>query len=512
MGKRVSIYKLLFLLLTLLGASSPMEAATRRSRTLPRGMASRGGTTSGEGTTLDERTTLDEGASASLQAQPPIKDWTILIYVQADQILNNFAIKNFNDMAKIGSNDRLNIIVQWNQPRKQDVSRYKINKDDMELLQITKKHNLPAQQNKIDFAQDLINFANFAIPKYPAKNYGLIFWNHGIGVVDPTWSQLPMFAVNPATLRRNPRIQLEGITTTTTEVKGEEEEEEPQEYFRGILFDIANQTYLDNQGLTKALSHITTNLTKKKLALVGMDACLMSMLEVFYQIKDFADYSVSSEEVELAQGWAYAPFLYTLAHTSIGGRDLAKTIVLTFENSYKNRTKYYTQSAVDLQGIELLKQNLDEIVHNIIQCEEIASEQIKMAVLCARRHCYELSVPCYIDLFSFYSELKKQLDRLKLHTTHQQTIKQLTTNEAFQNLQKNLSTGTTLLSQTIIANVASPYMSRAKGISIYYPCAKGTSRSYRPTRSTHPAIDPSYQKTTFAQESLWLPFLKENVF
>jgi len=431
--------------------------------------------------------------------------WTIMIYAQTDSVLNNFVLQNFNAMASIGSNEKLNIIVQWNQPRKEGTWRYKIEKNKMALIDTTetKKH--------LNFSQDLIDFAKFAVTNYPADNYIFILSNHGVGIIDPEWSNIQQFSVNPAVLCQSPRIQIEGIT------KGYQAK-------RGILFDIPNKTYLKNDGITSAFAHITRDILKKKFALIGMDACLMSMFEIFYQIKDFAHYSVSSEEVELAQGWNYAPFLHSIACSNINTEELAKNIVFTFEDFYKKRTKFYTQSAIDLEGIEFIKQNIDQVVSNISLCKQIAPTKMHQAVTNARKLCFQISVPCYIDLHSFYSELYKQLSTLEFETIqkyhsyndaafpvrrsisyYEPPAQKLITSQQFKDLKELLIIGTKLLDLTIIANVASPYLSRAKGISIYFPQVNRSKKNKRDL------IDPSYCKTEFAQESLWLPFLQDNI-
>jgi hypothetical protein len=52
------------------------------------------------------------------EAPIPSAEWTVMIYAQADPILNNFALRNFHAISTIGSNEKLNVIVQWNQPQK----------------------------------------------------------------------------------------------------------------------------------------------------------------------------------------------------------------------------------------------------------------------------------------------------------------------------------------------------------------------------------------------------------
>jgi len=391
-----------------------------------------------------------------------------MIYVQSDPILNNFVIKNFQAMAKVGSTKNLTIVVQWNKPGKQGTWRYVIEKNIMKRIDPERRY-----PRAHDFTHDLINFADFVVTRYPADNYAFIFSCHGVGIIDPSWSQLQQFAVNPATLRNQSQL----------------------EQSRGILFDISNRRYLNNQGLTQAFDHITKNIIQKKFALIGMDACLMSMLEVHYQIRNFADYLVASEEVELAHGWNYEPFLSALAHNTITPAELAQRIVVTFEQLYKGQTKFYTQTAIHLGEISYIKDNLDLILYNLELCRDIDTTTLQQAVLNARRQCLQLSIPFYIDLHSFYTELHTQLVALE-QPTEDADRKALIESQAFSALKEQLLLGTNLINTVVIAKVTSTYLARAQGISIYFP---------------QKTIDPSYLKTAFAQDSLWLPFLQNTI-
>ena len=77
----------------------------------------------------DRNDGIQPNASQVSKVKNAPSSWTIMIYAQADSILNNFAVKNFQAMATIGSNSKVNIITQWNQPRKDGVWRYRIEKN-----------------------------------------------------------------------------------------------------------------------------------------------------------------------------------------------------------------------------------------------------------------------------------------------------------------------------------------------------------------------------------------------
>ena len=68
-----------------------------------------------------------------------------------------------------------------------------------------------------------------------------------------------------------------------------------------------------------------------KFEILGMDACLMSQLEVMAALQPHANYAVASEEVEPSIGWAYAAFLGALVENpDMTGADLSKLIVQSY--------------------------------------------------------------------------------------------------------------------------------------------------------------------------------------
>src|SRR6185369_18078988 len=102
---------------------------------------------------------------------------------------------------------------------------------------------------------------------------------------------------------------------------------------------------LDNIELKKVLTGIKKKLSRK-IDILGMDACLMSMVEVYYQMRGLADYSVGSEESEPGDGWPYDRILKALAaKPAMTPEELAKAIVSQYLASYKSGDNV-TQSAL----------------------------------------------------------------------------------------------------------------------------------------------------------------------
>ena len=123
---------------------------------------------------------------------------------------------------------------------------------------------------------------------------------------------------------------------------------------RAIAFDDDAKDFLDNIEMKSVLSKAAKFLGGK-IAVVGMDACLMSMVEVAYQIRGTATVMVGSEEVEPGEGWPYDTILATLAaKPTTTPAELGTTIVARYLASY-GANSGVTQAALDLARTDGLK-------------------------------------------------------------------------------------------------------------------------------------------------------------
>lgn len=426
-----------------------------------------------------------------------IPEWTMLVFTQANNNLSSFAMKNFSDMASIGSNKNFNALVQWYQPNIKGVWRYKIEAGKMLLdqcLQVDSDGTTSA---------DLIDSMRWAVTNYPANKYSLVLWNHGIGIVDPAWGKMrpweihqPRIGFAQEVIRDNPRIQLAGLTVDEAVTEGLDATSTSTcslmdfvtTSTRGILFNEQTRTYMDNQTLHFALSEIKASvLNNRKLDLLGMDACLMAMLEVGYLAKDVANVLVASQEVELAQGWNYQALVNALNVKNNSAANIARSIVSSYEKMYTNRIPFFTQSAIDLSGMEPIRESLDAMIAAFRACRNTDKSTMMDVLRKARQTCQRFSSPNYVDLHSLLTELQKSMDNVSNATAVTQTT-------AYTQLRTALAASKTLIETYVFANATGPNMTRAKGLSIYFPFSK---------------IDQSYPKTTFAQDSLWHGFLQE---
>ena len=481
---------------------------------------------------------------AESATRKPKAEWTFLVYMEADNNLNDFAVKNLYDMARVAPSDKLNVLVQWNQPKNKGMWRYRVLDQKVDL-----DAHIAAGSGG-DCVENLVDAVRWAKESYPAEHYSVVLWNHGVGVVDPIWGNSDKTAWERGMEIDvdNPRAFIPGISN---------------EEVRGILFNESTRTYMNNQQMADAFRQIK-DILGQPVDLVGMDACLMAMAEEAYLIRDYAKLLVASQDVELADGWYYSPFLKELAEGGVDADHLAQSIVLSFEIYYKSKTPYFTQSAINLEHMDAVSDSIAGVVKAIEVCKEEYGGKITTMVYQARRRSLQFDTPSYIDLHTFYEELERQINQSVLksidglyfddephvetrelydglpvcdtilpdnyfedHITRSDMTKKRVmahkreidlaeftsrfadvelfkalpalpsmTGTPIEQLKQTLDYGKAMIDAVVIANSAGKGVGRARGLSIYYPNNR---------------IDKSYLKTEFANDSHWLDFLRDNI-
>jgi hypothetical protein len=403
------------------------------------------------------------------------KNWTLMVYIAADNNLNTFAWGTIRQLAK-GANENMNIIVQLSEPgRQKKTERYLIEKNNAILLN---KENT----KKLDSGdpQTLIDFGAWVIQNYPAENYMLDLSDHGSGIIDldrhlsrlinPT----ELFVLNPSNLM----LELDR-SISFLDFFGKHNEE-----VRGICFDENFQSYLNNQKLDYALKKICECEPNFKFKIIGLDACLMQMIEIGSLVKPYTDILVASPEVELGPGWRYDTLLKPFSIKNLDPISFAKHIVKTYEQTYSNITNDFTLSALDLKYIENLEKNLSSVAELLIESliNQKDSSIKNIIKICKKNISFE--EPSYIDLTSFYENLIINLNRFIYANSKGADL--------LKKLENELKDGIKILKSTILENVCGNNIKYSKGISVYFP---------------EKTIHNSYIKTSFAQSNQWVSLL-----
>ena len=220
-------------------------------------------------------------------------------------------------------------------------------------------------------------------------------------------------------------------------------------------------------------------LLGRKVDVVGMDACLMTMLEVAYQLRDHARVLVGSEELEPGAGWPHAAILGDLTKTpAMTASVLGATIVRRYVESYRHGAEEATQSAIDLGQLGDLVEVMDLLARRLLA--GLKSGALMTAVHAAWRRTLRFYDGLYVDLHHLAGNLAKTAGPGPVADACIE-IQQLTDG------QRNRG-------PIIAAGHVGPRMTPARGLSICFP-------AYR---------DPSihYRELDFAKRTAWGEFLE----
>ncbi len=193
--------------------------------------------------------------------------WSIGVYMCADNSMSAQAYQDIAEMMAVGSSDKVHVVVQVDfaaSDTNPTCRRYYIQKDKMELL---------ANLGEVDMADTatLADFIKFLATHIPAKRYFLILWNHGTG-----WRA----GYGPS---------------------------------RAVLLDESHSHMMGVAGgeLARALNRGTKRLGKK-LTLIGFDACLMGSIETAFEVMPYANYLLASSGLVPWEGLPYDELLNRL--------------------------------------------------------------------------------------------------------------------------------------------------------------------------------------------------------
>jgi hypothetical protein len=219
-----------------------------------------------------------------------LPEWTIIVYADADdEILEGDLWFDVNEMELVGSTPQMNIVVQldravggfYHDGDWTDTRRFYITKDD-DLNAINSPVVEYIGEADMGNPQTLVDFVSWAVQNYPAKKYALIMSDHGSG-----WA--------------------EGFS------------------------DLQSGNRLSLPEITNSIAQVQAQMNGQKFEIIGFDACLMGMIEVFGSLHPYSNFMIASEEVEPSTGWAYAAWLERLAQNpSASGREASQYIVSSY--------------------------------------------------------------------------------------------------------------------------------------------------------------------------------------
>jgi hypothetical protein len=257
-------------------------------------------------------------ADIDLHQGMPLNDWTVLVYMAADNDLETYALQDLNEMEGVTLPTGVNVLMgvdrrpgydtgdgDWTDARvgtiTHDADRATVGSSLVSVGEVD-----------TGAADTLTGFINWAVLTQPARHYALVVWNHGDGI-------------------------------------------------HGVGFDDSSGG--DSLSPAEIRAAIDASIPGH-LDFVGYDACSMSLLEQAQAAAPVADIMVAAEDQEPSAGWDYTAWL-TLAFShdgaAVDGGDLASAALAAYAGQYGGQDDT-ALAALDLSCIPDLEQALAAFV------------------------------------------------------------------------------------------------------------------------------------------------------
>jgi hypothetical protein len=401
--------------------------------------------------------------------------WTVLAYLAADNDLEDALLADLKEMERVGSRPgAVEIVAQVDRARGHDASdgnwtgtrRYHVTQSpNPKRIGSTLLADL-GETNTGD-PQVVKDFLSFGAERFPAQATLLILSNHGSGFYVPP----EMLSARAGRVALPARRLRRGFFRPTREWLPE------PDALRGIAYDDGSGDCLDNRELKQVVAH-AHRVLGRPLDIVGMDACLMTMLEVAYQVRDHARVLVGSQELEPGPGWPYAAVFGDLvAQPTMTPAGLGAAIVRRYAEYYSDPDgPDITQSAIDLAKLDELVGAVDGLARALLAA--LPDAALEQALYRAWRRTLGFYDDLYVDLHHFAANLEGAASRRAVR-------------DAAQAVQRAIAAeGGPIIAE----RHAGARMRPARGLSIYFP----------------PFRDPSvfYLELDFARRTRWAEFLE----
>ena len=410
-----------------------------------------------------------------------IRKWTVMVYLAGDNNLDSAGVVDLKEMKKVGSTDDVAVVAQFDRiGNKGTTKRYFLRKGGTPDTDVVGDLG---ETNTGD-PQVLQDFILWAARTYPAEHYMTVIWNHGSGWDDEDLYRMGR-ALNRNIVRKGANISdtnfgaAVALSTARAITGGGLKRAvfstsiEKSLTTRAIAFDDGARDFLDNIEMKKVFTAVTKKLGRK-IDIIGMDACLMSMCEVYYQMKDAVLYCCGSEEVEPGDGWPYDTILSALtAKPAMTPHDLSAVVVDKYLKSYK-ASDSVTQAACDIGKAQAVAAALDKLAR--VLTDGLSSTAVRTAVIQTRSRVQSYYTADYVDLVDLCLLLMQYSGIKEIKASCQAVIDTL--------MKKGM---------VVKSGYKGTEVNNSHGVSIYFPTKK---------------ISPLYEKLDFVKKTKWATFLK----
>jgi len=318
--------------------------------------------------------------------------WLIMLYLAGDNSLTEDMVLALQDLLAVGPPGRDRIVAQFD-PSGEGLftQRYDFRGATGKPLEHYRDKTYAGVESNTGSVEALVDFVRWAHGKYPRmRKHFLILSGHGSGTTED-------FLLKDETSRDS---------LTIPELK---------------------------EALRQATAILGSKKSRRKIDLLGMDACSMSMGEVAHEIADDVGIMVGAEGLEPEFGWPYGRILTKVQQFGdeqpgkhMTAEELARTIVEEYVDHYSDYDRSAGRSA-DLAALELekmkgVKDAFSELVSALRRLDEAAGhgpngdadrKALHNKVLLAHWYAQTYKYEQFVDLKDLCGQLEERLPEVR---------------------------------------------------------------------------------------------------
>ena len=254
---------------------------------------------------------------AHAQRKQCLKEWTMLVYMAADNDLLPFALWDLYEMEaagadtykNVGSTPRTDVLTQvdskpgskrFHMERSSETYEAKTIADfqNANFSRVTSPYIDVIPPHPSETTKDRFdNFIQWGIREYPAKHYAVILWGHGQG-----WRGTP---------RISAKTPINEQKFASVDFWEKFFRKEISTSYGGIGFQQGSNSWMSIPEVKDVLEH-TKNTIGHPVDVYVSDACLMQSLEVSYELASSARFISGTSEIQNYIGLPYRRILYEL--------------------------------------------------------------------------------------------------------------------------------------------------------------------------------------------------------
>ena len=297
-----------------------------------------------------------------------IKEWTYMAYIDGDNDLEEFAISDINEMERGKEHeDSVNVIVLVDRHDQYDASNgdwtgakyYEITYD-IDMTEINSFELNDLGEVEMDNPAVLREFLKYCFKNYPAEKYCLDLWNHGAGVFG---------ACTDDTTGSNERLTVNEIQTAIKDA---------------------------------------SNAYSEHINILAMDCCVMGVIEMAFEVRNYCDYLVTSQSNIPGPGFDYIEMMETLTNfPSISPESFSQAIVDIYSSTYADE-EANCLSVTALSNITDIIPLFDAFSSKLIQV--IDDWNYKYMYYIARAASCSFSNNAFVDIIDLALNVKKYID------------------------------------------------------------------------------------------------------